>query len=116
MSRMKNNGSSRFSRGNQRVNYQQQIDRYTALGQDALTSGDRVAAENFFQHAEHFFRIQSERMQQRVQKQPQQEENDNESRETDTKSPRYSSKKSDGNTQAQTPATDTTSSAEESFE
>ena len=27
------------------------------LGTDAQTSGDRVAAENYFQHAEHYFRI-----------------------------------------------------------
>jgi hypothetical protein len=28
-----------------------------ALGTDAQTSGDRVAAESYFQHAEHYFRI-----------------------------------------------------------
>ncbi|MCC3303184.1 DUF4167 domain-containing protein [Sneathiella sp. HT1-7] len=35
----------------------QVYDKYTALGTDAQTSGDRVAAENYFQHAEHYFRI-----------------------------------------------------------
>ncbi|MEX0582223.1 MAG: DUF4167 domain-containing protein [Sneathiella sp.] len=35
----------------------QVYDKYVALGSDAQTSGDRVAAENYFQHAEHYFRI-----------------------------------------------------------
>ncbi len=33
------------------------IEKYQALGRDALTLGDRVAAENFFQHAEHYYRV-----------------------------------------------------------
>ena len=32
-------------------------DKYQALGRDAMLSGDRVAAENFFQHAEHYYRV-----------------------------------------------------------
>jgi len=36
---------------------QQIIDKYTTLARDAQTSGDRVAAENFLQHAEHYQRI-----------------------------------------------------------
>ncbi|MAZ02836.1 MAG: hypothetical protein CMN56_06840 [Sneathiella sp.] len=36
---------------------QQVYDKYVAHGTDAQTSGDRVAAENYFQHAEHYFRI-----------------------------------------------------------
>ena len=35
----------------------QVIEKYQALGRDALTLGDRVAAENFFQHAEHYYRV-----------------------------------------------------------
>lgn len=69
--RGKNGSQNRpFNRGGngQRVNYQQQIDRYQGLANDALSSGDRVAAENYFQHAEHFFRLQNERMQQRAQR------------------------------------------------
>ena len=34
----------------------QVIEKYQALGRDALTFGDRVAAENYFQHAEHYYR------------------------------------------------------------
>lgn len=36
---------------------QQIIDKYHALARDAQTSGDRVMAENFLQHAEHYQRI-----------------------------------------------------------
>ena len=35
----------------------QVIEKYQALGRDALTFGDRVAAENYFQHAEHYARL-----------------------------------------------------------
>ncbi|WP_119679472.1 DUF4167 domain-containing protein [Indioceanicola profundi] len=35
----------------------QVYEKYLALARDAQTSGDRVAAENYFQHAEHYFRI-----------------------------------------------------------
>lgn len=35
----------------------QVYDKYSSLARDAQTSGDPVAAENFFQHAEHYFRI-----------------------------------------------------------
>jgi Domain of unknown function (DUF4167) len=33
------------------------FERYVALAREAATSGDRIAAENFYQHAEHYFRI-----------------------------------------------------------
>lgn len=32
-------------------------EKYVALARDALTAGDPVHAENYFQHAEHYFRI-----------------------------------------------------------
>ncbi len=32
-------------------------DKYQALARDAASSGDRVIAENYLQHAEHYFRI-----------------------------------------------------------
>jgi len=32
-------------------------DKYCALAHDANASGDRIAAENYLQHAEHYFRI-----------------------------------------------------------
>lgn len=36
---------------------QQLFEKYLQLGRDATSSGDRVQAEGFFQHAEHYFRI-----------------------------------------------------------
>ena len=35
----------------------QVLEKYLALARDATTSGDRIAAENFYQHAEHYYRI-----------------------------------------------------------
>jgi hypothetical protein len=35
----------------------QVYDKYLALARDASSSGDRIMAENYFQHAEHYFRI-----------------------------------------------------------
>lgn len=36
---------------------QQVLDRYLALGRDASSAGDPIAAEGFFQHAEHYYRL-----------------------------------------------------------
>jgi hypothetical protein len=36
---------------------QQLFEKYLQLGRDATSSGDRVTAEAYFQHAEHYFRI-----------------------------------------------------------
>jgi len=33
------------------------FERYIALAREASTSGDRVAAESLYQHAEHYFRV-----------------------------------------------------------
>jgi hypothetical protein len=40
-----------------RGNAYQVFERYVALAREAVSSGDRIAAENFYQHAEHYFRI-----------------------------------------------------------
>src|SRR6202047_1522386 len=40
-----------------RGNPPQIFERYVALAREASTSGDRVAAENLYQHAEHYFRV-----------------------------------------------------------
>jgi uncharacterized protein DUF4167 len=51
--RQQHNGTA----GNAHRNYE----RYVALGREALANGDRVEAENYYQHAEHFFRVMRER-------------------------------------------------------
>ena len=33
------------------------LDRYLALGRDAYSAGDPIAAEAFYQHAEHYHRM-----------------------------------------------------------
>jgi len=39
---------------------QQIIDKYQQLARDAQLAGDRVATENFYQHAEHYLRLLGE--------------------------------------------------------
>ena len=36
---------------------QQLFEKYLQLGRDATSGGDRVMAEGYFQHAEHYFRV-----------------------------------------------------------
>ena len=63
-----NNGGSIINRvfesagpdGKVRGTPQQIIDKYISLAHDSQLSGDRVSAENFQQHAEHYSRILSE--------------------------------------------------------
>ena len=33
------------------------VEKYKTLANDALASGDRILAENYFQHADHFVRL-----------------------------------------------------------
>lgn len=45
-------------------------EKYLALARDAAGAGDRVAAENYYQHAEHYFRIYSVDQEERAQRHP----------------------------------------------
>ena len=49
---------------------QQLFEKYLQLGRDATSSGDRVQAEGYFQHAEHYFRILNAMNQAAQQNQP----------------------------------------------
>jgi hypothetical protein len=49
---------------------QQLFEKYLQLGRDSTSSGDRVTAEAFFQHAEHYFRILNAMNQAQQQGQP----------------------------------------------
>lgn len=53
---------------------QQIIDKYTQLHRDAVLSGDRVDAENYAQHAEHYLRLLSEAQREMEARREQQEE------------------------------------------
>jgi hypothetical protein len=43
-----------------RGNASQIYQRYLTLAQEAARSDDRIAAENYYQHAEHYFRVNNE--------------------------------------------------------
>lgn len=49
---------------------QQLFEKYLQLGRDSTSSGDRVTAEAYFQHAEHYFRILNAMNQAQQQGQP----------------------------------------------
>ncbi len=40
-----------------RGNAQQVVEKYLALARDASSAGDRITAESYFQHAEHYYRL-----------------------------------------------------------
>src|SRR5215471_621736 len=40
-----------------RGNAHQILEKYLSLARDAASAGDRIAAENFLQHAEHYYRL-----------------------------------------------------------
>src|SRR6201994_4894052 len=54
---------------------QQLFEKYLQLGRDATSGGDRVTAEGFFQHAEHYFRILNAMNQAEQQGQPNGQQN-----------------------------------------
>ena len=54
---------------------QQIIDKYNQLARDAQLSGDRVAVENFQQHAEHYLRMLAEAQREQAERQAQQQQN-----------------------------------------
>ncbi|MBE7212607.1 MAG: DUF4167 domain-containing protein [Gluconacetobacter diazotrophicus] len=60
---------------------QQLFEKYLQLGRDATSSGDRVSAEGYFQHAEHYFRILNAIAQAAQQQQAQNGQNQNQNRE-----------------------------------
>ncbi|MGI9388997.1 MAG: DUF4167 domain-containing protein [Boseongicola sp.] len=53
---------------------QQIIDKYNQLARDAQLSNDRVAAENFQQHAEHYLRLLAEAQREQLERQQQQQQ------------------------------------------
>jgi len=57
------NGSNfiRKNAGRNNNNASRLIEKYSDLAREALTSGDKILSENYFQHAEHFVRIREER-------------------------------------------------------
>ena len=56
--------SSNFQRkapGRNNHNASKLVDKYNDLAREALSKGDKILSENYFQHADHFSRILAER-------------------------------------------------------
>ena len=83
-SRYRNNGERNFKRngenqsfsnsvkfqrkspGRNNQNAPKLIEKYTDLAREALSNGDKILSENYFQHADHFIRIQTEKEKNRI--------------------------------------------------
>ena len=57
------NGSNfiRKNVGRNNHNATKLIEKYSSLAREALSNGDKILSENYFQHAEHFIRILEEK-------------------------------------------------------
>tara|TARA_B100001540_G_scaffold122724_1_gene109526 strand:- start:292 stop:696 length:405 start_codon:yes stop_codon:yes gene_type:complete len=57
------NGSNFFRKnvGRNNHNASKLIEKYSSLAREALSSGDKILSENYFQHAEHFIRVLEEK-------------------------------------------------------
>ena len=53
----KNENFQRKSPGRNNHNASKLIEKYNNLAREALSSGDKILSENYFQHADHFTRI-----------------------------------------------------------
>ena len=56
-----NDNFQRKSPGRNNHNAPKLIEKYSNLAREALSSGDKILSENYFQHAEHFIRIIGEK-------------------------------------------------------
>jgi len=46
--------------GRNNQNASKLVEKYTSLAREALSNGDKILSENYFQHAEHFIRLQGD--------------------------------------------------------
>jgi hypothetical protein len=56
-----NENFQRKSPGRNNHNAPKLIEKYNNLAREALSSGDKILSENYFQHADHFMRILNEK-------------------------------------------------------
>ena len=59
----KNNSNNSFQRkhpGRNNHNAPRLIEKYNDLAREALSNGDKILSENYFQHADHFLRVSQE--------------------------------------------------------
>ena len=62
----KNENFQRKSPGRNNHNASKLIEKYSNLAREALSTGDKILSENYFQHADHFTRILSERQNHKI--------------------------------------------------
>jgi len=57
------NGSNfiRSNAGRNNFNATKLVEKYSSLAREALSNGDKILSENYFQHAEHFIRVLEEK-------------------------------------------------------
>ena len=55
------------------------VEKYTDLAREALSKGDKILSENYFQHADHFARILSEKENYKLQKDKEKNNQNNQS-------------------------------------
>ena len=57
------NGSNfvRSNAGRNNYNATKLVEKYSSLAREALSNGDKILSENYFQHAEHFIRVLEEK-------------------------------------------------------
>ena len=62
------NGSDfkRRNPGRNNQNASKLLEKYSDLAREALSNGDKILSENYFQHADHFMRIQDEKEKNRI--------------------------------------------------
>jgi len=63
-----NTSFQRKSPGRNNHNASKLIEKYNDLAREALSKGDKILSENYFQHADHFSRILSEKENYKLQK------------------------------------------------
>ena len=56
-----NENFQRKNAGRNNHNASKLVEKYTDLAREALSNGDKILSENYFQHADHFMRIINER-------------------------------------------------------
>ena len=59
--------TNQFSNGHSRGNFRSQLsaeksfEKYTSLAKEAMSAGDKTLSENYFQHADHYMRINEDK-------------------------------------------------------
>ena len=58
---MEGQNFQRRSPGRNNQNANKLIEKYSDLAREALSNGDKILSENYFQHADHFLRISNDK-------------------------------------------------------